>query len=205
MQHNWIYDKNKTVCFSGHRPEKLPDRGSKSSMKIKGILSMLYFEIHESIRQGYNTFIVGGARGIDLWAAEYIMQLKHQGNDINLVTALPYKNFGENYSGMDLFLRGNALGTSSDIITVSDSYSPGCFNKRNQFMVDHSSRLIAVVSDYKSGTGQTIRYAEKSGIETKIINALRFSNVVDECLDSDVTIVEEKTEIQNLVKIYYST
>lgn len=205
MQYNWIYDRSKTVCFSGHRPEKLPDGGRTSSMKIKGLLSMLYYEIHESIQQGYDTFIIGGARGIDLWASEFIMQLKHQGNDINLVVALPYRNFGANYSGSDLFFRGNAMKTASQIINVSEEYSKNCFSKRNQFMIDHSSRLIAVVSDYKSGTGQTIRYADKAGIETRVINALKFSEVVDESCASDINIVEEETEIKNLIKVYYST
>lgn len=30
------------------------------------------------------------------------------------------------------------------------------YRLRNQYMVDRSSKLIAVVDDYKSGTGQTI-------------------------------------------------
>ena len=166
---------------------------------------MLYYEIHESINQGYDTFIIGGARGIDLWASEFIMQMKYQGKDINLVVALPYKGFGANYSGSDLFFRGNAIKTASQVINVSEEYSKSCFSKRNQFMIDHSSRLIAVVSDYKSGTGQTIRYADKAGIETRVINALKFSEVVDESCASDMNIVEEETEIKNLIKVYYST
>lgn len=205
MQYSWNYDRRKTVCFSGHRPEKLPDCGNTSSIKMRGILSMLYYEIQESINQGYDTFIIGGARGIDLWAAEFIMQQKYQGKDINLVAALPYRNFGANYKGSDLFLRGNALNTASQIINVSETYSSDCYSKRNQFMIDHSSRLIAVVSNYRSGTGQTIRYAQKAGIETRIINALRFSEMVDESLSSDISIIEEETEIKNLVKVYYST
>ena len=42
--------------------------------------------------------------------------------------------------------------------------------KRNYFMVDNSSKLIAVVDDYRSGTGQTIRYAENKGIDVSIID-----------------------------------
>jgi hypothetical protein len=36
-------------------------------------------------------------------------------------------------------------------------------------MVDNSSKLIAMLSDYRSGTGQTVRYAQKSGIIVKLI------------------------------------
>lgn len=206
MQQEWPYDKSTTVCFSGHRPEKLPDNGDLTSLKMKGVLSMLYYEIQQSIEQGFKTFIIGGAKGIDLWAAEFIMQFKHRGSDdIDLVIALPYKDFGANYKGMELFLRGNAVKTSSMIINVSEEPSKACYRKRNQFMIDHSSRLIAVISDLKSGTGQTVNYAEKNGIETKIINARKFSAYVDAAVDSGVKIVHEETDIKNLIKVYYST
>lgn len=205
MAQEWIYDISKTVCFSGHRREKLPDKGKTSSLKMRGILSMLYFEIEQSINDGYENFIVGGASGIDLMAAELIMQFIHSGKNIRLIVALPYPEFGSNYKNDDLFMRGNALETASQIITVSDSYYEGCYSKRNRFMVKHSSRLIAVVYDYKSGTGQTIGYAKKQKLDTKIIDAHKFSLMVDKCTESEPEFIEEETELKNLVKIYYNT
>lgn len=51
-------------------------------------------------------------------------------------------------------------------------------------MVDNSCRLIAVVSDYKSGTGSTIRYAEKQGVPVRIINAKTLEEQIND-IDSD--------------------
>ena len=201
MEQKWIYDRSRTVCFSGHRQEKLPDKGDIDSLKMKGLLSILYFEIQQSIEEGYDTFIVGGSRGIDLMAAEFVYQFIHQGKNIRLVVAMPYPEFGRNFKGRDLYMRGNALSEAECVVNVSEKYSDSCYRKRNQFMVDHSSRLIAVVSDWKSGTGQTIRYAERLGIDTKIINAEKFSQMVDNSCD-DIEIVEEETQIENLVKLY---
>ncbi len=205
MAQEWIYDKNKTVCFSGHRREKLPDKGKTSSLKMRGILSMLYFEIEQSIKQGFDTFIVGGASGIDLMAAELIMQFIHSGSNIRLVVALPYPDFGSNYKSEDLFMRGNALQTASQVVSVCSEYSDSCYRKRNKFMIEHSSRLIAVVYDYKSGTGQTIGYAKKAKLDTKIIDALKFSQMVDKSIASAPELIEEETELKNLIKIYYNT
>lgn len=202
MADEWIYDRSKTVCFSGHRQEKLPDNGDLWSLKMRSILSMLYFAVHQSIEEGYDTFIVGGARGIDLIAAECVYQFIHQGKNIRLIVALPYPDFGSNYKGSDLYMRGNALAEAEQVITVCDKYSRNSYSKRNQYMVDRSSRLIAVVSDMKSGTGQTIRYAEKAGLDLKIINAERISEIVDEACEDDVEIIEEKTQIKNVVKVY---
>lgn len=202
MAEEWIYDKSKTVCFSGHRQEKLPDNGDIWSLKMKTVLSMLYFAIHQSIEDGYDTFIVGGARGIDLMAAEFVYQFIHQGKNIRLIVAMPYPDFGKNYKGVDLYMRGNALAEAEKVIYVSDKYSSGSYSKRNRFMVKNSSRLIAVVSDMNSGTGQTIRYAEKAGLDLKIIEADRISTIVDDARDDDTEIIEETTQIKNVVRLY---
>ena len=58
--------------------------------------------------------------------------------------------------------------------------------KRNRFMIDNSSRLIAAVSSYKSGTGQTIRLAEKAGIEIRVINISAITSVANEAKASPV-------------------
>ncbi len=201
MTEEWIYDKSKTVCFSGHRQEKLPDNGNLRSTKMKAILSMLYYEIYQSIEDGYETFIAGGSRGIDLMAAELVYQFIHQGKKIRLVTAMPHPDFGNNFKGDDLFMRGNALIESELVINVSDKCHEGCYSKRNKFMVDHSSRLIAVVSDWQSGTGQTIRYAQQSGIDTKIIDAAKITEAAESA--EDIELIEEKTDIDNFIRLYY--
>lgn len=203
MQQDWIYDRNKTVCFTGHRQEKLPDNGDYSSQKMKTILSMLYYEIHKSIEEGYDTYIVGGSRGIDLIAAEFVYQFIHQGKKIRLIVAMPYRGFGSNFKGRDLFMRGNALAEAEQVFYVSENYFGGCYKKRNKFMVDHSSRIIGVVSDMTSGTGQTIRLAEDSGLDIHIINTNTISQLIDDAKNEDVEIVEEKTQMQNVIKLYY--
>ena len=43
-------------------------------------------------------------------------------------------------------------------------------------MVDNSSLLVAVVDNYRSGTGQTINYARKKGIPVHIINVKDYTD-----------------------------
>ena len=64
--------REKTACFTGHRPEKLPG-GSSDSPEAKVIKSMLYTEITAAVNDGYDTFITGMQRGIDLWAGEIVL------------------------------------------------------------------------------------------------------------------------------------
>ena len=51
-------------------------------------------------------------------------------------------------------------------LTIGTDASPESFYKRNRYMVDHADCLVAVYDNnrgVRSGTGQTVRYAEKLG------------------------------------------
>lgn len=158
-----------TACFSGHRPEKLPDNGSEDSILVGQIKSMLHLQIYEAIERGYKRFITGMAKGVDIWAAEMVLELAQGERDIKLICAIPYKGHGRALSGGEKYRYNSIIDDASEVIVLSNSYTSGCMKARNEYMVDNSSLLIAVCADYKSGTGQTIRYAKRQGIDTRII------------------------------------
>ena len=47
---------------------------------------------------------------------------------------------------------------------VQDSYTRGCMQRRNRYMVDHASLLIAVSDGAEGGTRSTIEYAFRRGV-----------------------------------------
>ena len=69
--------REKTVCFSGHRPEKLPAQDGDESQLLMMIKSLLYYQIRRSAEEGYTRFITGLARGVDLWAAGYVLAVSY--------------------------------------------------------------------------------------------------------------------------------
>ena len=162
-----MYDK--TVCFSGHRPEKLPNGGDENSIAITRLKSLLYKEIYDSITAGYTDFITGLARGVDNWAAEMVIDFKNKNNDIRLICVEPYTGYGENWRGYDKWELSHIIEKADEVITICQGFEKSCMKQRNEYMVNHSSKLIAVVSNYRSGTGQTIRYAQKKGIDVMCI------------------------------------
>lgn len=185
--------KSKTICFSGHRPEKLPVNGDSDSSVIKYLKSILYKEILDSISAGYSRFITGLARGVDLWAGEILMELKADGEEISIIAVKPYKDHGDNFVGEEKYSFGRLISNADEVICLADEYRKGCFQRRNEYMVDHSGKLIAVVSNYRSGTGATIRYAEKHGIEVRVIDAKAFGDQITAIEDnmSDIDIIWE--------------
>lgn len=168
---NLTVDITKTVCFTGHRPEKLPDKGDPSSQAILVLKSLLRQEITDAVNEGYDTFITGMAAGVDTWAAEIVAELMEKNKSLSLYGVYPFRDYDKKYkSPEEMVLTENIISRATDVIYVSEDYSPHCMLKRNRFMVDRSSRLIAVVGSYKTGTGYTIRYAKSSGIEVHIID-----------------------------------
>jgi len=150
--------RQKRVCFTGHRPAKL--RASEASVK-----AALSLEIQKAYEEGYRTFITGMAQGVDIWAGELVLDLRARHNDVHLICALPFPGFGDSWSA-DWRNRYRAILNAADLTrSITGQFSMASFQIRNEWMVDHASRVIAIYNgDPKSGTKNTIVYAEKQGV-----------------------------------------
>lgn len=145
------------VCFTGHRPEKLtqPDRV---------VIRLLEEEIRQAIADGFTTFISGMARGVDIWAAEIVLRLRNEGQPIRLICASPYDGFEQGWR-TDWQKRYHEVLQNADLVRfICKGYSRACFQIRNEWMVNHSARVIAVFNGEPSGTKNTIDYAARCNI-----------------------------------------
>ena len=147
------------VCFTGHRPEKLltPESVVKENLER---------EIKQAVTDGLNVFISGMARGVDIWAAEIVLKLRKKDPSIKLICASPFDGFEKSWNA-DWQKRYNTIMKEPDLVRfICPGYSRACFQIRNEWMVDHSARVIAVFNGEKGGTKNTIDYAEKKGVNT---------------------------------------
>jgi uncharacterized phage-like protein YoqJ len=158
------FNRAKTVSFSGHRPENLPD----DDRVIKVIKSVITLEIESAVSEGFDTFITGGARGIDLWAALAVIEQKKKEPGLKLIAALPYSGSPSRYSETERFEYGYFLKECAEVLCATSEYSKDSMKKRNAFMVNNCSRLIAFIKNYRSGTGQTINLAKAAGVDTHV-------------------------------------
>ncbi len=153
------------VCFSGHRPEKLPKGTS-----LRMLQSLLYSEIRNAINDGADTFYTGTARGVDLWAAEIVLHFKKQHPELKLICVLPYAGQGAGLSGTERYRFMTVLHAADETVCLCEHFQKNCYAMRNRYMIRHSRRLIALVADMRSGTGQTIRMAEAEGLELRLLS-----------------------------------
>lgn len=151
-------------CFTGHRPQKL--RRAESEIKRD-----LEEAIRKAVSVGYSTFITGMAYGVDIWAGEIVVRLRELNPELHLIAAIPFPDFCARWSN-DWKRQYDALLEKADLIKyICPSYNAGAYQRRNEWMVDHSAHVIAVFNGQKSGTKNTIDYAQKREVEVEIIQA----------------------------------
>lgn len=149
-------------CFTGHRPEKL----IRSEIEIKAALRE---EIKQAIQDGLTVFITGMARGVDLWAAEIVLDLRKRNQEVKLICAIPHEGFEARWSASWKLLYHHVLDNADLVRVITSGYHTGVYQVRNEWMVNHSARVIAVFNGQPSGTKNTIDYAECQGVPVRII------------------------------------
>ena len=150
------------VCFTGHRPEKL----TRFECLIKGDLEK---QIRQAIADGLDVFITGMARGVDIWAAEIVLKLRSKGAPIKLICACPYEGFEERWEASWQSRYREILKAADLVRYISPGYSKACFQIRNEWMVNHVARVIAVFNNTPSGTMNTIEYAIQQNVPVEFI------------------------------------
>lgn len=162
---NTIYDieYEKTICFTGHRPNKLfgydyrIDGNKKMLIKLKKVIERLIE------KKGFDTFITGMALGVDMWSAQIILQLKKKYPHIKLVCAIPCKNHSIKWNKEDQEIHAYIMSQADLVYYVSDEpYTAWCMVTRDKWMVDNSIFVVAVWNGVEDGgTYQTIKYSKK--------------------------------------------
>ena len=157
-------DCEKTCCFTGHRPDKLPwgeDESDPRCLRLKGRVAQA---VEEALAAGCRHFISGMARGCDLYCAEAVLALREARGDVSLEAAVPCPTQADGWPEEDR-ARWRRLLEACDLETmVQDHYTPGCMLRRNRYMVDHSALVIAVYDGAGGGTRRTLEYALRQGV-----------------------------------------
>lgn len=150
----------KTCCVTGHR-EIEPGM-------VAHVKEALRQEVEEAVKDGYSHFISGFAEGVDLWFAEIVLSIKKEFSHLTLEAAIPYRNrvkrLMEAEQTKGLITQCNAIGVHSE------EYTPDCFMQRNRFMLNLSSRVIAVYDGRDGGgTLNTMKEARIKGRDLRVI------------------------------------
>ena len=149
-----LQDRKHCCCFTGHRPEKLEIAPELVIQRLDGAITA-------AMERGYTTFISGAAKGVDLWAAELVLEHRIARPGLRLVCAVPYRGFGLHWKDGHSELFSRIIREADAVHYICNSFSRSAYQRRNEWMVDRSSLLIAAYTGRSGGTRNTIEYAKR--------------------------------------------
>lgn len=146
------FERQHTVAFTGHRTYA----GEAAEE--------LYARIDRLAAAGATTFLSGMARGFDLAAAEAVLRRRREGLAVRLVAVVPFASQAASFPEEDRNRFRRILTEADEVIVLSPKYYPGCYQARNDFLVDHAAHLIAWYNGARGGTQYTFLRAARLGL-----------------------------------------
>ena len=172
--------QGKVCAFTGHRPQSLPFGFDESDERCTALKSVMQDQIVKLIEnKGVTHFISGMALGVDIYAAEIVLNLKTKYPHITLESAIPCETQAIKWSVTARERYYNIAAKCDKETMLQREYTPDCMENRNRYMVDHADYILAVWNGSPSGTGKTVRYAHQQGKPVIIINPVSL-NVTQE-------------------------
>ena len=164
-------ERERSCCFSGHRPERLPWGEDEEDVRCLQIKERLRQAIQSAYEKGYRHFLCGVARGADTYFAEEVLQLREQHPDVTLECARPYEKQANSWTQEERERYESILSRCDYETVVQHHYTRGCMMRRNRYMVDHAAYIIVVYDGVlKGGTAYTLAYALRCKLETDILS-----------------------------------
>lgn len=160
-----------TCAFTGHRPKSFPWKYDETAPGCVLLKETLAAQIKALSDKGVTDFLLGMAQGTDLWCSQIVLDIKKKNPALRLHCVLPCEGQADNWSASAQERYFSILERADRVMYMHREYHKGCMLERNRYLVDHASFLLAVYNGtWRSGTGATVRYAQKLNKEIIIIN-----------------------------------
>ena len=163
-------ERETTCCFTGHRPDKLPWRDDEKDPRCVALKERLTAAVEEAYDKGMRHFICGMARGADFYFCEAVLSLRERRPGVTVEAALPCEEQAARWKERDRNRYFSLVAQCDYETMVQHHYDKGCMLRRDRYMVDRSSMIIAVYGGVLGGTMYTLSYAMKKGLELKILD-----------------------------------
>ena len=158
-------DPQKSVSFSGYRPEKFGFPFSPGHAAYHRILQDLDQAILFAVMHGKDTFLCGMAQGFDTACGMAVLRAKKStGLPLRLVCVLPYAGQSSCWAAQGQADFDHLCQNAWQRVVLSPRYYTGCLHVRNRYLISHSSLLICYYSGKKGGTAYTVGLAKKHGL-----------------------------------------
>lgn len=158
------FDRQSGCCFTGHRPNALPERGDEQTPAMQALAELLARAVDRAVDEGCTEFYAGGALGFDTLAAEAVLRLSERDPSLSLHLALPGHDQTAGWGRADLLRYDAILARAASVWYAAERCSPSSMQRRNRYLVDHASVCVAYLRRMRGGTLYTVNYALNEGV-----------------------------------------
>jgi uncharacterized phage-like protein YoqJ len=144
-------EKEKRVAITGHRTLE------------SDFNEQILYDLLLKVCDQYDTFLIGMAVGFDSVCFRTLEKIRKEKN-IKLVACVPCSDQSVRFSFSQKKEYERMIKSADQVIVLQDKYDFVCMHKRNKFMVDNASLLIAYKRKNTGGTVFTINYANEKNV-----------------------------------------
>ncbi len=145
-------------CITGHKPELL----HVSEEEVKHWLEE---QIDQAIADGYDTFIIGCTKGVELWAGEMIVQKRLENSNLHMFAATPNDYSYAKDWDIDWRRKYSEVRRCADEGKgIGDFHEGDSVWARDVWMADNCSRLIAYYTGDDDEVKSLIDYAKEHNV-----------------------------------------
>ena len=157
-------------CFTGHRPNKLPWGTDETDPRCLALNEEIYARLEGIYASGIRYYYCGMALGCDSYFFRQLLRLREAHPDIGIEAAVPCDTQSSSWTDSEKERYRYYLSCCTKVTYVQHTYTRGCMQKRNKYMVDNSSVVLACFNGTSGGTMSTILYAQRQGRPVIIID-----------------------------------
>ena len=148
----FMINKERAVAVSGHR-------FLQSDFDLV-LLEKVFIEL---IDKGYDTFLIGMAVGFDTECFRVLEKLREKSN-IKIIACIPCLKQALKFSAYQKIEYEHMIKSADQKIVLQTEYDNYCMLRRNDFMVDNASVLVAYLRKNTGGTAYTVRKATEKNL-----------------------------------------
>jgi uncharacterized phage-like protein YoqJ len=151
---------------------------------IKKALSKALASLAE---EGLEWVIVSGQWGVELWAAEAVLELQNEYKSLQLAVITPFLQQDEKWSDDKKNIYSSIIKRANYVNSVSNSKYDGAwqFKQKNQFLLRNSDGILLVYDEDMEGSPKFIKEEARRVANTReypiiAINAEDLQSIADE-------------------------
>ncbi|OAH58025.1 hypothetical protein AWH48_01545 [Domibacillus aminovorans] len=181
----------KTLLLSGYKSHELGIWDTKNPGIII-IKTAIEKQLRTLVEDGLEWVIIGGQPGVELWAAEVVLELKNEFSELKLGVLMPFLEQEKNWKEERKEHYQTIIDQADfvDVVSKKPYIAPWQFKARDEFSLDHTDALLLVYDEEKEGSPKFLKEAAESRLESSnysimMINMYDLQTIAEEIQEKE--------------------